>query len=472
MRTSVIDKPLQAQRIRRTETETVPSSISSAQRTIHRLLCLLILSVIFEGIARKAAPKSLGIIIFFSKDVLTLVLLLLCLKKKFNAEASRLLGVMGRIVLLLSPCIVLTAIHDPLLAAFGMKQYALFPTVAIAMCVAYIPNGFRELFSLFRLIAFSVMVTTIVAVAQNRLPATNWLNLTAGGDDMSIFSAGGYLRVSSTFPFVGQYCFYLNALCYCLPAFFAFQSIVGRRGTTIQIVVLIALAIIGTFVTGSRSSVIGNAAILCAAGLLCFFFVGVKALIRVTALAGLGIVLLALMQSQHPELFAAYEARADGTGQESQAIEVGNRVEEALLGWTAGSPVSPPSLLGYGLGIMSNGSDKLSAYAAGWRINPGSWTETDQATTLFEGGWYLIILWNGFRLWVIGYSLASMLKLRHMEFRILGCFASGFILVIGITGALAIQPPLSIWWWMAVGLVTCVAHFDQDRQVETTRPLS
>jgi len=122
--------------------------------------------------------------------------------------------------------------------------------------------------------------------------------------------------------------------------------------------------------------------------------------------------------------------------------------------------------LGYGLGVMSNGADKLSRYAFEWRYNPGSWTESDQATTLFEGGWYLIVVWNGFRLWVICYSLAIVRKLRHMEFRILGCFASGFVLVIGITGILAMQPPLSIWWWMAVGLITCLSHFDRERMAE------
>jgi hypothetical protein len=464
--------PLLAQRTRQTQVGIADLSMSSSKRKIHRLLCLLILTVIFEGLARKIAPLALGTLIFFAKDLLTVILLILCLKAKPNAEASRLLHVMRLIVLLLSPCIALTAFHDPLLAAFGIKQYALFPTVAVAMCMAYIPNGFRELFSLFRLIAFSVIVTTGIAIAQNRLPAANWLNLTAGGDDMSIFSAGGYLRVSSTFSFVGQYCFYLNALCYCLPAFFTFKNIVGARGSTIQIVVLTGLFLIGTFVTGSRASVVGNAAMLGAGALLCLFFVGVKSLIKVAALAGLGIVLLGLMEAQRPELFAAYQARVDGTGEASHTIEVAHRIENGLLGWLDGvSGKAPPNLLGYGLGVMSNGSDKLSDYAAEWRSG-GFWTETDQATTLFEGGWYLMFVWYGFRFWVIIYSLVQVRKLRHLEFRLVSCFASGFILVTGIMGTLAIQPPLAIWWWLAVGLATCLGHFDRERLAEITDQLS
>ena len=466
MQVNLIDNPLAAQEIRRQERASVDTTMSKSQRTIHRLLCLLVLSVVFEGITRKIAPQSLGILIFFAKDLTTIALLLMCLKSARNNEASRLLQVMGRFVLFLFPCIALTAFHDPLLAIFGTKQYALFATVAIAMCVAYIPNHYRQIFSLFRLIAISVVLTTCVAVAQNRLPGSHWLNLTTSGEDSSIFSAGGYMRVSSTFPFVAQYCFYLNALCYCLPAFFVFHNVLGLRGATVQLVFLLGMAIIGTFVTGSRSSVIGNASILAAAGLLSMVFVGMKSIIKLSALAGLGIVVLYGMQSQHPELFAAYHARVDGATDTSHAIEVERRVEDALLGWSHGSVHAPPSLLGYGLGVMSNGADKLSNYAFEWRNNPGSWTETDQATTFFEGGWYLIIVWDGFRLWVIGYSFAIVAKLRRMEYRILGCFIAGFILIIGVTGTLALQPPLSIWWWMAVGLITCLSHFDRERMAE------
>jgi hypothetical protein len=438
------------------------------RRAIHQLLCLLTFTVIFEGIARKIAPLSLGIPIFFLKDALTVVLLLLSLKGESNAEASHLLGVMRLIVLLLFPCIALTAFHDPLLAVFGVKQYALFPTVAVAMCVAYIPNGFQELFSLFRLIAFSVIVTTAVAVAQNRLPAGSWLNLTVGGENNSIFARGGYMRVSSTFPFVAQYCFYLNALCYCLAAFLFLKNLVAARGAIVLTVVFVGLFIVGTFVTGSRGAVIGNAAILSAGGLLCLFFVGVKALVKLSALGGLGIVLLGVMQSQHPEFFAAYQARVDGSGgEEAHTIEMENRIENGLLGWIDGSRRAPPSIFGYGLGVMSNGSDKLSAYAAEWRSN-GFWTETDQATTFFEGGWYLVFVWYGFRFWVIIYSVALVRKLECLELRLVACFAAGFILVTGVVGTLAIQPSLAIWWWLAVGLISCIANFDRAQLAKKT----
>jgi hypothetical protein len=444
------------------------STMSRTQRLIHHWLCLLVVSMVFEGIARKAAPHSAGILIFFTKDLITFILLLLCVLGDVNTEAKRLLGVMGILVFLLGPCILATISHDPVLAVFGVKQYALFPTVAVAMCAAYLPNHRYQLFSLFRLIAFSVVVTTLVAVAQNRLPSSNWLNLSVTGGDLSGFSADGYLRVSSTFPFVSQYCTYLNALCYCLPVYFYFSKFFGNRAATIQMMVLIGLSIVGTFVTGSRGSVIGSAAILTVGGALAAFRGGSKAIMSIIITAVLGIMLFGLLQSQFPQFFAAYETRMGGPDAAMKHKKLEDRIISDLLDWSNGSVEAPPSFLGYGLGVMSNGSDKLSSYAARWRSS-GFWTESDRATTFFEGGWYLIFVWYGFRLWVIFQSLGVVLRLHYLEFRMMASFAWGYVAVIGVMGTLAIQPPLAIWWWLAVGLVICLGCFDRAARIEAAK---
>jgi hypothetical protein len=251
-------------------------------------------------------------------------------------------------------------------------------------------------------------------------------------------------------------------LCYCLPAFFYLNKFFNRRTSILQIILIISLFIIGMFVTGSRGSVIGNFAILTVGGLLavvrCQGSVVTKAIVPVIA----GILLLSMMQVYFPEFFGAYEARVASTEEKSHNIEIEKRVETSLLDWTHGSTEAPPSFLGYGLGVMSNGSDKLSAYAAKWR-GDGFWTETDQATTFFEGGWYLIFVWYGFRLWVIAHTLMLVFKIYSMDFRLIACFAWGFIFIIGITGTLGIQPPEAIWWWLAVGLVICLQGFDRKR---------
>ena len=440
---------------------TTPEVMSPAQVRIHRCLCLLIVSIIFEGIGRKLAPQSVGILIFFLKDFLTFVLLWLCLKTKPNAETARLLSVMRVLSCLLLPCIIVTAVNDPLLAVFGTKQYVLFAAVAVAMCTAYLPNHRREFFSLFRGIALSLFITTLVAVAQNRLPSSSWLNLSVAGDDLSNFSAGGYLRVSSTFSFVGQYCWYLNALCYSLPVFFFFNHNSRFSASKIMALVLIGLFVVGTFVTGSRTAVIGNAGILSASGCLLVVCGGFRAVSKMVVPAVIAVVLLAVTESLYPEFFAAYQARVEGTTESSHSVEVEKRIAGSLLDWTQGTVEAPPSVLGYGLGVMSNGSEKFSAYAAQWR-NGGFWTEADQATTFFEGGWYLILIWYGFRIWVIFHSLRLVLNLRSLDFRLIACFAWGYIVIIGVTGTLALQPPMAVWWWLAVGVIICLGNFDRQ----------
>jgi hypothetical protein len=457
-----VESPQFVRRARLAATGSPSTPMSSSQRQIHHLLCLLVSSVILEGVARKLVPHALGIVIFFSKDILTLVLLGRCLKSKLNVDAHYLLGAMRLLVLLLLPCVLLTALHSPLLAFFGLKQYALFPTIAVAMCIAYLPSHVAELFFLFRLIALSVLVTTGVAVVQNKLPSASWLNLAVTGEEMSEFSAGGYLRVSSTFSFVGQYCFYLNALCYGLPAYFYLSALMRPRGTKWQGLALLGSFIVGMFVTGSRQAVLGNAAILGLAGVLLGKFAGGKALAKVLALVAVGGVLFFVIRSQHPEFFGAYEARTSGEAEQANRAEVKERITGGLLGWTGGSEDAPPSLFGYGLGVMSNGSDKLSSYAARWRAS-GFWMETDQGTTFFEGGWYLMFVWYGFRLWTMVYCLGLLRKMRSVEARSMTCFALGFIVIIGTVGTLGMQPPLSVWWWLAVGLVVCLANYDRAR---------
>jgi hypothetical protein len=451
------------------------STMSSGQLWIHRCLCLLFFTLIFEGLARKLAPPAAEVLIFFFKDFVTVLLLLLSLISKQNAQTRRLLRMMGLLLTLFLPCLALTAYHDFILAIFGMKEYLLYPAVGVAMCAAYLPNHHRQFLWLFKLATFSVVVTTLVAVVQNRLPADHWLNLGVVGEDLSMFTSAGYMRVSSTFPFVAQYCMYLNAMCYCLPTFFylntAFRgrtSIVQFIVISLQVVFLIGLFLVAIFVTGSRTSVIGNSAILGVGGMLAAVCCGVNAFTRVVVPVMVGIALLGLLSAQFPQFFEAYQARIVGTSEASHNVEVEKRLESGLLDWTGGSTEAPPSLFGYGLGVMSNGSDKLSAYAARWRSS-GFWTETDQASTFFEGGWYLIFVWYGFRFWIILHTLATVLKIRFLEFRFVACFAWGFVFIIGIMGTLGIQPPLAIWWWLAVGLITCLGHFDRERPKEMTQ---
>jgi hypothetical protein len=108
--------------------------------------------------------------------------------------------------------------------------------------------------------------------------------------------------------------------------------------------------------------------------------------------------------------------------------------------------------LGNGLGIMSNGSDAISAYARTFRLD--EWTETDFATTLFEGGPYLIFVWYAFRYYIILQTTRRFLFGVSRSLSLPAAFCQAFVILVGMTGTLAIQPPVAIWWWLGVGLST------------------
>jgi hypothetical protein len=109
---------------------------------------------------------------------------------------------------------------------------------------------------------------------------------------------------------------------------------------------------------------------------------------------------------------------------------------------------------------MSNGSQRVSAVAMSYRQDD-FWTETDLATTYFEGGWYLIVVWTGFRLWVIWNVVGAIRQIRDSKIFLVAAGLVGFVIVTGLMGTLGIQPPLAIWFWLAVGLVFVLAHHDR-----------
>ena len=38
-----------------------------------------------------------------------------------------------------------------------------------------------------------------------------------------------------------------------------------------------------------------------------------------------------------------------------------------------------------------------------------------------------------------------------------------YIIIQGCSAPFAIQPPLSIWWWLAIGIIIAINRFDQYR---------
>ncbi len=438
-------------------------------RTFQWLTIAMAVLLVFEGIVRKfVGGGNLGHAIFFAKDALTLVMIAcLVIRAGELIGASRYLAKRWIILCaLFIPVIVATAIRDPILAVFGAKQYLLYPAIALTFLEGFGRLPFDELRRWLLLFAWVLIpVTTAVALTQLMLPPTHWLNLTTEGTSLEGFSAAGELRISSTFPFVAQYSMFLNFAVIPVVALIWWKRRSERVGTIVATVAAV-LFVIGTFATGSRSAVWGVGSILAASAFVYILRARPRSLPFVITTAVVGLLALVVSREIAPEAFAAYDARAGGREDRTHVQEVTQRVWNSTVGWVGGPRWAPATVFGYGLGVMSNGSDQLSSYAREWRSD-GRWTETDIANTLFEGGYYLVLLWMAFRLLIVITCLKYALQIRHPRLFGVGCVAQGFIIVTGLLGTLGIQPPLAIWFWMAVGLLLTIVRV--DRQIHGRR---
>ena len=429
------------------------------------LIYTLVCTLVFEGIIRKILPSAFGLFIFFLKDILCIVSLLLLnkLKVRTNISSFRLLKIWKVLPILFIPLLINTFFKDPILPFFGMKQYLLYLNIAILVPLAFPPNKFKEFRRFIVFVTFLIIPTTLIAVLQNSLPPTHWLNLSVGGDSLEGFAAAGYLRVSSTFSFTGQYSWFLNIMCallifrICMPV--KPQNVFLHKINPYILVGLSVLLMIGAFVTGGRTAVLGCGACL----FLGFIFALIKAPERILTkgiMVAFGLVLcLGALRVIKPEFFAAYDQRSSGTEERSHSEEVEDRVVGDFFGWTTWlfKESSIELLFGNGLGVMSNGADKLSSYANSVRMV--LWTETDLSTVVWEGGMYLLFLWYGLRLWVIIVVFRIWRNVKLKAWGISLSFLLAYIIIIGLYGTMSAQPPLAIWWWLCVGVFFAVDNF-------------
>lgn len=416
-----------------------------AIRWLRWTLLLLVVELVFEGLARKFNIKGTNVAIFLLKDVIVAALGLQLLRLHRPRAIDFLWAAYILEIFLFIPVIFQTAAHDPILAIFGAKQYLLYPLVGFSVFIAFENASIQEIIHFFRWLALLVIPTAVVALIQIRLPPTHWLNLSVTGESLEDFSAGGYLRVSSTFSFVAQYCAFINA-----EVFITWIALTNLKDVgffkKIILLSIVPLLLISSYVTGSRGAVLLSFLVIAVAGALSLLKFQVRSAMRVVFIIGGLLVILAAARAAFPDLFAAYSEREQGQLL-SASSEMQQRVFDAMFNWIGGIFSTP--FLGYGLGIMSNGSETISNYAFVTRAF--SWTETDYATTLYEGGLYLVVVWYGFRYFVIYQVLRRFLALGSQELAVPCAVCLGFVIIIGLTETLAIQPPIAIWWWISVG---------------------
>lgn len=418
----------------------------AALRWVRWTLLLLVLDLTFEGMLRKLNIGGSNILIFVLKDVIIAALGLQVLRLKRPREIDFLWVAYLATLVAFLPCVLATAAHDPILAVFGAKEYLLYPIVGFGVFLGFEQQSVAEIVRFFRWLALLVIPTAVVALIQLRLPPDHWLNLSVEGGSLEGFAAAGHLRVSSTFSFVAQYCAFIDAEVFITMVALNTLKDVNWFMKLVYLSV-VPLLVVSSYVTGSRGAVLVCCLIVGVAAALCLMKFQSGSTMRIVFIIGGLLVTLMVVKVVFPDAFAAYSEREQGQLIGASA-EVKDRIYSSMFDWMNSIFTTP--FLGYGLGIMSNGSQYLSSYAATTRAF--SWTETDLATTLFEGGIYLVLVWYAFRYYVIYQVARRFLALRSEELSVPAAFCVAFVIITGVAGTLAIQPPIAIWWWLSVGI--------------------
>lgn len=435
---------------------------------IKKLLYVLVFVLIFEGLMRKMLPSALGLPVFFLKDILCIMGIFAISKAKLSGLALMLFKNWKTVMLIFIPSVVFTIFHDPILSIFGLKQYLLYMVVGILMPFAFPPDKMDEFKKFVICICLALIPTTGIAVLQNSLPAGHWLNLSVDGGSLEGFSAGGRLRVSSTFSFTGQYSWFLNMACSFLAmSFFWPKEEAKGKAKNWRIIYLAVTGVsllIGTFITGGRSAVLGCGVCL----VLGLAFAAFKSPGQIVSKGLVGIVvfivLLGVIRAAKPEFFAAYDERSSDNDSGSQSSEMKDRVQGNFLNWTnwVFDQDIVAIVFGNGLGVMSNGSEKISQYAYDLKLE-STGTESDFDTTVYEGGIYLAIVWYGFRLWMIIFCLGIWQKSRRKDWGVLLSFLLSYVILNATIGAVGKNPPVNIWLWLAIGSVLIIKNYNDQQ---------
>jgi hypothetical protein len=445
-----------------------------------KLLFFMVFVLVFEGLMRKMLPSSMGMLIFFLKDILCIVGITYVNKAYITGWVQVLSQKWKSTLAAFIPVILFTLIHDPILAVFGLKQYLLYVVIGVLMPFAFTADKMAEFKKFVFFICILLLPTTFIAVLQNSLPATHWLNLSVDGGSLEGFSAAGRLRVSSTFSFTGQYSWFLNIACSYLAARIFWpkdESGKNKLWNTLFYAGTSLALLIGTFITGGRSAVLGCAACL----FMGFALSAVKSPGKIVTRGLIGffafVMVIGVLRAAKPEFFAAYDERSSDHDESTQSEEMTGRVTDSFMNWTTWMLDQDIVAIafGNGLGVMSNGSEKISEYARD--LKEYTWgTESDFDTTLYEGGFYLAVVWYALRIWMIMFSLKIWQKIKRKEWGVVTSFLVGYIIMNAVLGAVGKQPPVNIWLWIAIGSVVTIKnyndHLDKVAEEAAKQPLA
>jgi hypothetical protein len=449
-------------------TATVPVLGHLAITRWRQLVLGVMVLVVFEGALRKWLFPGAQAYIYFLKDILLMAAIGGFAISRVPPSAHRPLLNGLTLVLALTGFYCFIHIAHPniptiLIGLLGFKNYLLY--AALAYMVPYCFNSITDLERKLTLYMVLMIPVCLLGLVQFALPPEHWLNVYVQHDntEMHISTFGSNteevrVRASGTFSYIGGYSTFVTVM-YLL----AFAISVGARSgsTTSRVAfVLLAVSVMATFTTGSRSVfVVGLVATIPI--LLMLVSVGaLSVLIAMRLAVGASIIgLVAYFVAL--DAIDAFTVRA--TTSDSNIDRIFSPITE-VLGAASQAPI-------FGLGIGTTHASTgtimgLASYYDAWWLQ-GLIAEAEPARIVLELGLPGFALVLAARLIVFVMALRVALMLRTRLLKTLAVTISVY-LGLQIVGSIVNNPTGGLYYWFAIGLLFASYRLEQSPQTQST----
>lgn len=423
------------------------------------VLGLLLFLLLYDGAIRKWLLPGAEQIVFIAKDALLVAALGLWMSLRADKGPAWLHPWVRLLFALYAYWVVLrvfnTSSPNLMIGLWGLKSHLLYASVLL-----FLPLAFTRLEDFFkvleRIYPWMVVPVCSLAFAQVLAPADSFLNLQLARevDQTAYFGEAGLVRVTGTFSYISGMAAFVQ--CTCLLGVALYLG--GARSRLFLVGLGFAMAALP--VTGSRSVVsvvvVGAAVMLLAA--LVARLIGLRTLVRATAVLAALVVLSLYVQDTAWEAFAQ---RVEANPQDQ------NRTITAFT--NAFEFMEVAGLTGFGTGTANLGAVALSGDVVPFSWLPvGNQFEEESGRIVLELG---IIGWAlnlAMRVGLLVWAGSLVLAGRARAVRLAGILALP-IMALGVqqgSGAFAV-PLTAVYYWFCVAMMAMARY--QDLQIQASQ---
>ena len=393
------------------------------------IFLLVLLIIVFEGMARKWISASSTLPLIFARDALAVYLIFYAWKwgyLKRQKNITNALLAWSCCFLIWGMMQIILGESSPLVLVLGVRFWLLYVWFGCAAAATMTETDYRT--AVLMTVALLLALAPL-AVLQFYSPPSSFINRELGdGDESPFLLIAGIVRPNSTFTFTLGYTTFLS-----LVAPFVFAVVEARKKLTKHYLfsfLIFICFIVGSVVSGSRSAIIYSATLFTIYLVGKLFLSKWKKKGRVL-LSIVGAIILVIL------LIYIFQGAVDATHQRFEQASESEAFWVRFFTIFIGEPAIYERLswLGSGFGLGSNLASYVETGGRSFLL-----TETEAGRILLEGG-LMGFVWIAIKLLVIGFGLFQSWRLS-LRFRVI------FPFLVWVTVAFALLG------WSSIGQIT------------------